>query len=258
MKDRGQNKTKAEGNNPRARAFRGLVLSLLLSVVNFAGLLLTAMGTGMLKGWTTWQFGALFGTIEAAAGLACIFLPNIWHLPVAEVETSRRTQVRLALSSVLVPHWGAAARFVVGAGLIVGAGREYGVDVTAGLIALVVLMLAASMLSVSLLAARFGVARPEIDVVQFIVRWRGKTNELKPLSISASIVQFLLSIMPLPAASLLGASVMFGPELGLATGALVWMTLVTAVLAGVTLAAWTGRTSWEAPPEQQVEIEAKA
>jgi hypothetical protein len=81
---------------------------------------------------------------------------------------------------------------------------------------------------------------------------------LKPLSISASIVQFLLNMLPLPAAALMSAGVLFGPQLGPSFEALAIVTAVTAVVVLATLLAWTGRTSWQAPREQQVEIEAKA
>jgi hypothetical protein len=227
-------------------------------LVNFFGLMLTATSLGTLNGWSTWQFAGLFGTIEAAAGLASVLLPNVWHLPVAELETSQRTRTHLSPSSIGLPHWGGAARFVAGAALILAAGWHYGVTPAASLIAPLVVLLAVAMLSASLLAARLGVRFAETDVLQLLVRWRGVTRELKPLSLSASLLQFMLNIIPLPAAGILSASVLFRPELTLSREAFFYTAAVTTALVIATALAWSGRISWEAPREQQQEIEAKA
>src|SRR5690349_17441688 len=92
---------------PRGRAFRGLFVPLALSLTSFVGLLLTAISLGLAEEWTAWQFSGLYGVADAASGLASIVLPNIWHLPVTEVETSRMTRTKLAVSAVFLPHWGA-------------------------------------------------------------------------------------------------------------------------------------------------------
>lgn len=86
-----------------SRAFRGLVLVFLLSFFNLIGLIVTAIALGGLAPWSRWQFIGVFGLLEAASGLANVISPNIWRLPVAELTTSGRTEVKLAASSLLLP-----------------------------------------------------------------------------------------------------------------------------------------------------------
>ena len=78
------------------RAFRGLFLTFTLSFVNLVGIIFTLSALGGLAPWSPWQFVGAFGVLEAASGLANVISPNIWRLPVAQVETSRRTDVELA------------------------------------------------------------------------------------------------------------------------------------------------------------------
>ena len=66
-----------------------------------------------------------------------------------------------------------------------------------------VLAVAWSILAISAVLARLGVARPEIDVVQLVVRWGRREKELAPVSIGAAVFQFLLSIVTIPAVKLL-------------------------------------------------------
>jgi len=73
---------------------------------------MTALGG--LAPWTRWQFVGAFGVIEAASGLANVITPNVWRLPIAELETSRRTELKLTPSVVLLPHWGGLARWAAG------------------------------------------------------------------------------------------------------------------------------------------------
>src|SRR5687767_9728842 len=111
----------------KSRAFRGLVAVFLLSFLNLAGLLLTVTALGGLGEWSSWQIAGLFGVIEAAGGLANIIVPNIWRLPVAELQTSSRTPVRLAASTILIPHWAGAARSLAGLLLMAVAAWEQGI-----------------------------------------------------------------------------------------------------------------------------------
>ena len=104
------------GARQSERAFRGLALVFLLSFVNLVGVIFTAAALGGVEPWTGWQFVGAFGVIEAASGLANVISPNIWRLPVAELQTNERTDVKLAASALLLPHWGGLARF--GAGLV--------------------------------------------------------------------------------------------------------------------------------------------
>ena len=107
---------RVSGARQSERAFRGLALVFVLSFVNLVGVIFTAAALGGVEPWTGWQFVGAFGVIEAASGLANVISPNIWRLPVAELQTNERTDVKLAASALLLPHWGGLARF--GAGLV--------------------------------------------------------------------------------------------------------------------------------------------
>ena len=72
--------------------------------------------------------------------------------------------------------------------------------------------LAWSILALSAIVAWAGVTRPDIDVIQLMVRWGRRENELPAISIGASVLQFLLSIATIPAAKLLPPSVLDQPE----------------------------------------------
>ena len=82
--------------------------------MNLVGIIFTVTALGGPAPWSRWQFVGAFGVIEAASGLANVISPNIWRLPVAELQTSGRTDVKLAASALLLPHWGGLARFAAG------------------------------------------------------------------------------------------------------------------------------------------------
>jgi hypothetical protein len=240
------------------RAFRGLVLVFFLSFLNLVGLILTTTALGGLAPWSRWQFVGIFGAIETASGLANVITPNVWRLPVAELETNRRTDVKLAASTLLLPHWGGLARCA--AGLVCLGLAAWQAGLAAASVGLVPFMLALAwtVLAISALLARAGVARPDLDVVQFVVRWGRRDRELRPISIGAAVIQFLLAIVTIPAVKLLPPSVLYQPELAPSAGAL----FVALALAGVSLAlvylVWFGRIDWRAPAEQQREAEEHA
>src|SRR3712207_5630590 len=98
----------------RSRAFRGLAIVFLFSFVNLLGVIVTLTALGGFSPWSRWQFIGAFGVLEFAAGLSNVVTPNVWRLPVAELQTSRRTDVKLAGSTLLIPHWGALARCAAG------------------------------------------------------------------------------------------------------------------------------------------------
>ena len=247
-----------ETKSGTGRAFRGLVLVFLLSFFNLVGLILTAAALGGLDPWSRWQFVGAFGVLEAASGLANVLSPNLWRLPVAELTTGGRTEVQLAASALLLPHWGGLARFAAGAVCLGAAAWQEGLGARSVGLPPFVLALAWSILAVSALLARAGVARPDLDVFQFVVRWGGREKELRPVSISAALLQFVLTIATLPAAKLLPPSLLYQPELGPSFGALlVAAALSTALLALVSLL-WRRRIEWEAPEEQQREAEEHA
>src|SRR5919109_5008278 len=107
------------------RAARGLVATFVLSFLNLIGAFAALSLLGGLEPWTNRQFVGLFGAIELAMGLAYLFAPNAWRLPVAEANTPR-TDIRLAASTVLIPHWIALAKALGGA-LMLGYAATEGV-----------------------------------------------------------------------------------------------------------------------------------
>jgi hypothetical protein len=244
--------------NGNGRAFRGLFLIFALTFVNFAGILLTLTALGGLEPWTARQFLGLFGVVELAAGASNIVAPNIWHLPVAEMGTSRRTRVRLAASALLLPHWGAAGRAGAGLVLILISGFSEGWSPESLLLLPLVAGLIVLFLGVSAAIARAGVAYPETDIVEVSIRWRGKDNRLQPLSLSASVQQFVLGILTLPAVKVLQPGCLFGPEIRPSLEALVVTLLLAALSVAATALLWSGRLQWRAPREQQKEAEANA
>jgi hypothetical protein len=240
------------------RAFRGLALVFLLSFVNLVGLILTATALGGIAPWSRWQFVGAFGAIEAASGLANVVSPNIWRLPAAELETSGETDVKLAASAMLIPHWGGLARF--GAGLVCLAIAGWHEGLGPASLGLVPLLLATAwaILAISAIFARAGVARPDLDVVQLVVRWGGRDRELRPISLGAALLQFLLSISTIPAVKLLPPSVLYQPELAPSGEVLLFALGLSAVLAVLVYASWYARLEWRAPAEQQREAEEHA
>lgn len=240
------------------RAFRGLALVFLLSFVNLVGVIVTVTGLGGLAPWSRWQFIGLFALIEIASGLANVISPNIWRLPIAELNTTGRTDVRLAASALLLPHWGGLAR--CGAGLVLLALVVWKEGLGPASLALVpfVLLVAWSILAISAALARAGVARPGIDVFQLVVRWRGREKELEPISIGASVLQFLLSVATIPAVKLLPTSMLFQPELAPSGEALLVSLGVSVALLVLVCALWSGRIGLHAPAAQQREAEENA
>lgn len=250
--------TRAADSPNKSRAFRGLTLVFVLTFVNFVGIMVTLSQLGGLEPWTRLQFLGLFGVIETAAGLSNIIAPNIWHLPVAEMETSKRTPVRLAATTMLIPHWGGGARAAAGAAMVLIAGFGEGWSVESLLMLPLIVGLAVLFLGISAAIGRVGVAYPETDIIQFVVRWRGKEKELEPLSISASVQQFVLGVLTLPAVQLLKPGALFGPELRPSSELLVLTLALAAGSIAATALLWAGRLQWRAPPEQQREAEANA
>jgi hypothetical protein len=196
--------------------------------------------------------------IETASGVANVVSPNVWRLPVAELQTSERTDLKLAASSLLLPHWGGLARCVAGLVCLAVAAWEVGIGPGSAALVPFLLALAWSILAISALLARAGVARPDLDVVQLVVRWRGREKEIPPVSIGAAVFQLVLSISTIPAVKLLPPSVLYQPELAPSPGALLVALALSAVLLALVYLLWAGRIEWKAPPEQQREAEEHA
>ena len=229
-----------------------------LSYFNLFGIIFTLTAVGGLAPWSRWQFIGAFGVLEAASGLANVISPNIWRLPIAELQTSERTDIKLAGSALLLPHWGALARSAAGLVLIAVAAWQEGLGPASAALVPLVFALAWWIVAISAALARIAVARPEIDVVQVVVRWRGGVKEIPPISLSAAVLQFALSIVTIPAAKLLRPSVLYQPELGPSLDALLVTLGASAVLGGVVYLLWSGRIELNAPPEQQREAEEQA
>ena len=240
------------------RAFRGLALVFVLSFMNLVGVLLTATVLGGIAPWSRWQFIGMFGVVEAASGLANVLSPNVWRLPIAELQTSERTQVKLAASALLLPHWGGLARGAAGLVCVALAGWQEGVAPVTLLLVPFVLALAWLVLALSAALARAGVAHPELDVVQFVVRLGRSETELAPISIGASVLQFLLSSVTLPVAKLLPPSVLYQPAIGPSAAALLVTLLVSGASGVVAYLVWSDRVVLRASREQQREAEAQS
>jgi hypothetical protein len=237
------------------RAFRGLALVFVLSFLNLVGVLITVIALGGLEPWSRWQFVGLFGLIETASGLANVVSPNIWRLSIAELQTSERTSVKLAASALLLPHWGGLARSAAGVVCLALAAWQEGVGPVTILLVPLVLALAWSILALSAVLARGGVSRPDLDVVQFAVRWGGQEHELAPISIGASVLQFLLGIATIPAVKLLPPSVLYQPELGPSASAVLIALAVSLALSAAVYWLWSDRIELDAPTDQQREAE---
>jgi hypothetical protein len=253
-----QRGSKSDAKDGSGRAFRGLFLTFLLSFINLTGIFFTLTALGGLAPWSRWQFVGAFGVLEAASGLANVVTPNIWRLPVAELQTSERTEVKLARSALLLPHWGGLARFVAGLVLVAVAAWQEGLGPASATLLPFVLALAWLIVAISAMLARVGLARPDIDVIQLIVRWRGRVQEVPPISLSAAVFQFVLSVATVPLAKLLPPSVLYQPELGPSSNALLSALGASVVLGALVYLLWSGRIEMDASPEQQREAEEHA
>ena len=245
----------ATGNAP-PRAIRGLVLGFTLSFLNLVGAFLALMALGGLGEWTNWQFIGFFGLLEIAFGLAFIVGPNVWRLPVAEANTSNRTAIRLAASTVFIPHWAAGAKVAAGLGMFAAALVNAGVGPATLGLPVLILAIAVSVTAISVMVARLGVARPDLDVVYLTIkRPRHEDYTLPGISIGGMLIQLVLNIGAFPAVKLLPPSVLYRPELG-PSPAFLWGSVALAALSVLgAWVTWRGRIAWHALPEQQREAE---
>jgi hypothetical protein len=248
----------AGGPAKRGRALRGLLLTFALSFINLFGIIFTLSAFGGLAPWSRWQFVGAFGVLEASQGIANVVSPNIWRLPVAQLQTSQRTNVSLAMSALMLPHWAALARFGAGLVLIAVAGWQQGVTPASLALIPFIVALAWLTLAISAALARIALLRPEFDVVEIVLCWGGKRRNLAPISISASVLQFLLSIATLPAAKLLPPSILYQPELAPSHVAVLAVLTVGAAFALLVYALWSRRVALTARRDQQREAEEHA
>lgn len=161
--------------------------------------------------------------------------------------------MKLAASALLLPHWGGLARFAAGVVCLGASAWQNGLGpASVGLLPFVA-AIAWSVLAISAVLARAGVARPDVDVFQLVVRWGGREKEFPPISISAVVFQFVLSIVTLPAVKLLPPSVLYQPELGPSQDALLVTFALSAVLLAFVYLLWAGRNAKpKSTPEKAV------
>jgi hypothetical protein len=236
------------------RAARGLVATFVLSFVNLIGAFLALSLLGGIDPWTDRQFVGLFGFIELSMGLAYLFAPNVWRLPVAEANTPR-TDIRLAATTVLIPHWIAAAKAVGGA-LMLGYGATEGIGAATLGLPFAVLFLALTFPALSVAVSRLGVARPDLDVFFVTVRRPGnKEYELPGFTITGMSMQLLSNFGIFPAVELLEPSALYRPELGPSPELLLATGIAAALLCAVAYLAWRGRIAVRAPRAQVREAE---
>ncbi len=244
-------------SKPASRpAWRGLLLGFVLTFLNLVGAFLTIAALGGLGEWTEWQFVGVFALFETATGTAYIVAPNIWRLPISEANTSDATTIHLAASAIFIPHWAAGAKALAGAGLLLFAASRTGIGVASAVVPLLILLVAGAVIGLSLLAARFGVVRPDLDVV-FIVVKRPRRDDLAlpGISLTASLLQVLTNIGAYPAVKALSPSTLYGPEMRPSLTVFVVSLFTTAILLAAGFLVWRGRISWRAPREQQRDAE---
>ena len=240
-------------------ATRGLALGLSISTMNLLGMFLTLLVLGGLGEWTAMQFVGAFGLYEIATAIAFMFAPNIWRLPVIEAETSDRTAVRLAASIAFIPHWAGGAKAIAGTAMLGTAAWHEGLSVASIGLLPVAMASGVLVLAISALAARWGVARPALDVVTFVMkRPKRKDYQLPGISITASIVQIVLGAMTLPIVKAFPPSALYQPEVAPSPAFLAGTLLAAGASVAATLWVWRGRLSRLAPPEQQRKAEEPA
>jgi hypothetical protein len=189
-------------------------------------------------------------------GVAFIIGPNIWRLPDDEANTPSDTPVRLAIDTLFVPQWGAGAKVLAGVLMVLAGGWVEGW--TAGSVLLVpgVALLTVAVLALSLAVARWGVARPDFDVVAFVIR-RPKhvDRELRAISIGGMLIQVVAEIGVFPLVKLTRPTILYQPALAPSPALLAVLCAVAATLTCLALMVWRGRLAIHAPRVQQEELE---
>jgi hypothetical protein len=235
-------------------AARGLVATFVLSFVNLIGAFVALSVLGGIEPWTDRQFVGLFGLIELSMGLAYLFAPNVWRLPVAEANT-KRTDVRLAASTILIPHWIAAAK-VIGGAIMLGYGATEGIGPATLGLPFAVLFVAAGFLALSVAVSRLGVARPDLDVFFITVRRPGgRAYELPGFTVTGMSMQLLSNFGVFPAVEILKPGSLYRPEIGPSPEMLLVTGAAAVVLSVIAWFAWRGRITTRAPGEQEREVE---
>jgi hypothetical protein len=228
----------------RMTVFRQLVVGISLTLFNLAGALLTLAAIGGRGEWTVWQFVGLFGLFEWATGIAIILGPNAWQLPIRRAEQPDG-DLFLECRTLLTPHWAPGVKTAAGFVLMCAAAVVEGVGLaTLGVPVLAFFIIVAAM-ALSLLLARLGVARPDLDVLGLVIRRPGHADrELPGISLGALLVQLILNILTIPAVKLFPPTFFYRPEMGPSLVALGWSGAVAALLSGAALLSWRGNLCW--------------
>jgi hypothetical protein len=234
------------------RAARGLVATFVLSFVNLIGAFVALSVLGGIDPWTDRQFVGLFGLIELSMGLSYFFAPNVWRLPVAEANTPR-TDVRLAASTIFIPHWIAAAKAGGGA-IMLGYGATEGLGPATIGLPFAVFFVTGAFLALSVAFSRLGVARPEFDVFFVTVRRPGgKAYELPGFTVTGMSMQLLSNFGVFPAVEILKPSALYRPEIGPSPEFLLVTGVACVVITAIAWLVWRGRITARAPREQERE-----
>jgi len=238
---------------------KGLTLGLSLSVINLAGLFLTILILGGLGAWSPAQFIGVFGIFEIATGIAFVVCPNAWRLPVVSVDSGRGHRTALAASTIFIPHWAGGAKSLAGLAMVAGVAASEGAGwATLGIIPLS-LATAVFVTATSIAASRFGVLRPDLDVVRFTIhRPRREDRRLPGMSLTASFLQIVLGAFTLPAIKVLPPSAFYQPEIGPSAAVVGWMSLAALLAVVGVFAVWRGALTVQAHPAQQLEAEKPA
>lgn len=232
--------------------FRGLAIGLSLSVLNLVGLFLTLLLLGGIGEWTRMQFVGIFGVFEIATGIAFIVCPNVWRMPVFEAETSDRTSIRLTASTLFIPHWAGGAKCIAGAVMVVAALATEGASFASLGILPFCVFVAVFTVAVSIAVARWGVAKPEFDVIHMVVKRPLRDDFALPgLSLTAATLQIILGTFTLPVIKLVSPDAFFGDVFAPTPTALAVSAAGAILSTLVALLVWRGRISMEAAREQQ-------
>jgi hypothetical protein len=243
--------------SPAPRAIRGLLLGFILSFVNLLGAFFALLAIGGLGQWSGWQFIGFFGLLEVATGIAFVFGPNVWRLPVAEANTSNRTAIRFAASTIFIPHWAAGAKCIAGLAMMCFAASRSGVGPATIALPILAGLIAVGVLALSAAVARLGVARPDLDVLHLVIKRPGRSDLALPgISIGALLIQLLINVGAFPAVKLLPPDVFYRPEIGPSPSMLIASAIVAIILLIAAAVVWQGRVCWRASHEQQREAEA--
>lgn len=240
----------------RMTVFRQFVVGITLTVFNLFGALLTLAAIGGRGDWTVWQFFGLFGLLEWATGIAIVLGPNVWQLPIKRA-LDMDADIKLDLRALLTPHWAPGVKAVGGFVIMCAAAVHEGVGLATPGILVEAALIVVSCMAASVLIARWGVARPDLDVLHFIVkRPTHRDRELPGISIGAMFVQLIINVLTIPATKLFGPSALYQPELGPSLGLLGGSAAFAGILTAAALLAWRGKIRWSGAHSPKTPVKA--